>query len=491
MNLLEALVNTPAAGLIGWTLLHSLWQGAIIAAALGIVLLWTRSPRVRYAAGCAALLLMAGVFVLTATRLAPDIAEGYRAIETPLLLFSSERPTVETLNDPNPNFAAVIPWLAPMWVVGVWACYLWHLLGWVSARQLRTRGVCAAPEHWRRTVADLSAQLKVSKPVQLLESCLVDAPMLLGHLRPLILVPIGLLTRLPAGQVEAILLHELAHVRRNDFLTNLVQRAIEGLLFYHPAVWWISHVIRAEREKCCDDMVVGLSGDAHEYAVALAALEQNRWSNREPALAATGGSLMKRIHRLLYPPKSNRQGMPLPAALVLAALTAVSLAAWPAAAPQAVTGDTESSPYLKWVNQDVVYIMAEEERAAFESVTTDADREKFMEQFWQRRDPTPATPENEFRNEHYRRIAYANDKFSMATGRPGWQTDRGRIYIVYGPPDEIESHPSGSEQVRYGFSVWRYRHMEGLGDDLWISFIDRTMSGDYRIAPGKRPLGLP
>ena len=114
-------------------------------------------------------------------------------------------------------------------------------------------------------------------------------------------MPVGLLTGLPREQIEAILLHELAHIRRCDYLVNVLQRSVEGLLFYHPAVWWISRVIRAERENCCDDVVVATSGNAHEYAVALAALEENRWSGREPAVAATGGNLVKRIRRLLYP----------------------------------------------------------------------------------------------------------------------------------------------------------------------------------------------
>ena len=142
---------------------------------------------------------------------------------------------------------------------------------------MRLRGVCYVTEHWQREVRRLSNQLRLSRPVVLMESCLADAPIVLGHFRSLILMPVGLLTGLPAGQIEAILLHELAHIRRCDYLVNAVQRFVEGLFFYHPAVWWISRVIRTERENCCDDVVVEMTGNAHEYAVALAALEQNRW----------------------------------------------------------------------------------------------------------------------------------------------------------------------------------------------------------------------
>ena len=277
---------------------------------------------------------------------------------------------------------------------------------------------------------------------------------------------------------------ELAHIRRYDYLANHLQRVVEGLLFYHPVVWWISGVMRAEREKCCDDMVVAMNGDAHEYAIALATLEQNRWSGGELAVAASGGSLVKRIHRLLYPTKSNGQGMPLPAALVLAALTALALAACSAAVPPGETEGAENKPHLRWLNQDVVYIIADEERTAFQRLTTDEEREEFMEQFWLRRDPTPRTAKNEYREEHYRRIAFANDRFETVFDRLGWQSDRGHICIVYGPPDEIEAHPVGSSEIPYPFEVWRYRHVESLGKDLSITFIDRTKRGDYRIAPG-------
>ena len=122
---------------------------------------------------------------------------------------------------------------------------------------------------------------------------------MMGHLRPLILMPVGLLTGLPAVQIESFLLHELAHIRRYDYLVDIVQTSVESLLFYHPLVWWISRVIRSEREDCADDIAVGVSGDPREYAGALVALEESRWCESEAALAATGGNLMKRVRRLL------------------------------------------------------------------------------------------------------------------------------------------------------------------------------------------------
>jgi GWxTD domain-containing protein len=148
------------------------------------------------------------------------------------------------------------------------------------------------------------------------------------------------------------------------------------------------------------------------------------------------------------------------------------------------------TPYRKWLNEDVTYIITDEERTAFKRLNTDEEREQFIEQFWLRRDPTPDTEENEFKEEHYRRIAYANEHY--ASGIPGWKTDRGRIYITYGPPDEIDSHPSGGSYERpieegggetstYPFEDWRYRYIEGIGNDVNIEFVDPTMTGEYRM----------
>ena len=146
--------------------------------------------------------------------------------------------------------------------------------------------------------------------------------------------------------------------------------------------------------------------------------------------------------------------------------------------------------YRKWLQEDVLYILTTEERDAFLHLNSDEEREQFIEQFWLRRDPTPDTVENEFREEHYRRIAYANERFS--SGKPGWRTDRGRIYIAWGPPDDIESHPSGGAYYRpmeegggststYAFEQWRYRYLEGVGQEVILEFVDPSMSGEYRL----------
>ena len=150
-----------------------------------------------------------------------------------------------------------------------------------------------------------------------------------------------------------------------------------------------------------------------------------------------------------------------------------------------------SGTYKKWLNQDVVYIITPEEKAAFKALSNDEERDQFIEQFWLRRDPTPDTPENEYKEEHYRRIAYANEHF--AAGIPGWKTDRGRIYIMWGPADQIESHAGGGTYERpreegggetstFPFEKWRYRYLEGVGQDVNLEFVDTCMCGDYHLS---------
>jgi len=155
------------------------------------------------------------------------------------------------------------------------------------------------------------------------------------------------------------------------------------------------------------------------------------------------------------------------------------------------------SPYKKWLQEEVPYVITDEERGAFRKLSTDEEREQFIEQFWERRNPNPGSPENEFKEEYYRRIAYANEHY--ASGIPGWKADRGRIYIMYGPADEIESHPSGGTYLRppeegggetstFPFETWRYRYIDGIGTNVILEFVDPTMTGEFHLTidPGEK-----
>jgi GWxTD domain-containing protein len=153
--------------------------------------------------------------------------------------------------------------------------------------------------------------------------------------------------------------------------------------------------------------------------------------------------------------------------------------------------EEDTDYFKKWLDEDVVYIVTQEERDVFEGLTTPQEKERFIEQFWKRRDSDLQTTINEFREEHYRRIAYANERFH--SGIPGWKTDRGRIYIMHGPPSEISGKPAGGTYVRppwegggttsvYPFEIWRYRYIEGIGPDIEIEFVDPHQSGEFRLA---------
>jgi GWxTD domain-containing protein len=608
MTMFDVWVQGSSAKAVGWTLVHSLWEGAVVALVLAVVLGVARSSRVRYWAASIAMLAMLGGFGATFYRMMPretGIAAKAPIPAAAVALAADDAPI--GITGTRWEFSDVLPWLAPVWMAGVLLFQLRCLASWMAAGRLRRRGVCGAPEVWIERLALLRARLRMTKHITLLESCFLEVPVVIGHLRPVILVPVGLLAGLPVAQIESILLHELAHIRRADYLVNLMQTLVEGLLFYHPAVWWISSVMRAERENCCDDVAVEASGDAHEYATALAALAESRWVMSEAALAANGGNLIKRIRRVLAQREGPRAPMaPALSAGVLVVTCAVVVAAWqapqqqnapaiapvipvaqaqPVASPQPVAqtqttdpkkkadelerlreavqklgdqnakaapvassqpaqtadphrmeealerlremvqkleaqkhghsmllaqngggqaADTIPAPYRAWLNEEVVYIVTAQERAAFLTLRTDDERSMFIKQFWMRRDPMyPKTgsleeyptiakgnPENDFKKEHYRRIKYADDRF---TGKiPGWKTDRGRIYIMYGPPDEIESHPSGGTYNRpaeegggttetFPFEQWRYRYIEGIGKNIIMEFVDTTRTGEYKL----------
>ena len=197
-------------------------------------------------------------------------------------------------------------WVVAFWLTGATALSLRLLGGWILAERLRCGMARPASAEWQRVLERLKARISVSRPVRLLVSGRVQAPAAMGWLRPIVLVPIGALAGLPAAQMEALLLHELAHIRRNDYLAHILQSAVEAVFFYHPAVWWISEHMRAERELCCDDIAVSVTGDAAVYARALAAFDQARWV--QPAvMAANGGSLAERIARLLGQPSTSRR----------------------------------------------------------------------------------------------------------------------------------------------------------------------------------------
>jgi beta-lactamase regulating signal transducer with metallopeptidase domain len=188
----------------------------------------------------------------------------------------------------------LLTWAVMLWFAGVVVLWARLMGGWVVASRMRSMLVRPAPREWQQALEKLAVRIQLFRPVRLLVSSLVQVPTVVGWLRPVVLVPIGALTGLPTEHLEALLVHELAHIRRHDYLVNILQSVAEALLFYHPAVWWVSTHIRAERELCCDDLAVSVSGDVLTYAQALAGLESFRPAHLDAAIAANGGLLSDR-----------------------------------------------------------------------------------------------------------------------------------------------------------------------------------------------------
>jgi uncharacterized protein (TIGR03435 family) len=332
------LLAHPAAQALGRALLNFLWQGSFLALLLWIVKMAApaSAARARYVAACLTMLAMPAVLVITAAR--PVTKEPGRAAATARSAAQRESGAItDALVFYAPTAAAphagISGWAVCIWMAGVLLLSARAAGGWARAWKLK-RGAGAASPEIAQLMRRLMLRLRISRPVRLCTSAAVQVPAVVGCLRPYILLPLTALTGLSAAQMEAILAHELAHIRRHDYLVNLLQTAIETLLFYHPAVWWVGKQMRIERENCCDDIAVAACGNAFEYASALAEMEEIRGRIPEPALAATGGDLLMRVRRLLGQPDRASRSLGAVAATVLAlvvggAVAAISLHAAP------------------------------------------------------------------------------------------------------------------------------------------------------------------
>ena len=345
MTVLENFVSPALTRALGWTLLHSLWQGALVAAVLAGALLLLRRQRaqVRYAAAAGALggvVLLAGLTfglyyraetaprqplllaaasaaaragqLTTTPRPAAKAAATVGARQRPVTLRAGARPVPSPaatwLTTGLQYFDRHLPLLVVAWLLGLLAMSLRLLGGLLYVQRLRRYRVRPVGVVWQRRLAALAARGGVRRPVALLESALVGVPVAVGHLRPVLLLPLGAVAGLSVAHLEAILAHELAHVLRRDYLVNLLQTVAEALFFYHPAVWFMANCARTERENCCDDLATHLcGGDPLRLARALAALAE--WSQGHQgaptaprlALAAIGGrgALLSRVRRLV------------------------------------------------------------------------------------------------------------------------------------------------------------------------------------------------
>jgi beta-lactamase regulating signal transducer with metallopeptidase domain len=293
---------------LAWTLIHFVWEGGVIVAALALVLRFTRPANARYLICCGAMVLMLASAAATFAVLS-DSGIGTQpiaSVQTSVPALASSPVAAELKK--RSQFSDYLPWLVYLWIGGVLALSLRTGAGFVVAQRLKRRHSSPLPPLWEERFRRLAQRLEIDRTVRACESAIAEVPALVGWLKPVVLVPASALMGLPAPEIEALLAHELAHIRRHDYLVNLLQTAIETLLFYHPAVWWTSRQIRAERENCCDDLAVAVCGDVLTYARALTRLDQMRPAAPKIAMASNGGSLLARIRRLVRPHDSMRNG---------------------------------------------------------------------------------------------------------------------------------------------------------------------------------------
>jgi beta-lactamase regulating signal transducer with metallopeptidase domain len=282
-------------------LLHFVWQGVVGGLVLAIALLLLRkcSPNSRYVASCVVLALLALAPLVTGW-ISYDALGGGRDSSFAVFSGSFTGPVVRTTSDnvPAASFKEFEGWILPIWASGVMAFAL--RLAWASghASSLRRLGV-DADTLTKSIVSRLAARAGIRRSIRVLQSTFAEVPAVVGWLRPVVLLPVAVLAGLTPQQLEALIAHELAHVRRYDYLVNILQMSVETLLFYHPAVWWVSSRIRYERELCCDDFAVRLCGDAVSYARALTQLEKMRPSAPTLAMGSASGPLFHRVQRLL------------------------------------------------------------------------------------------------------------------------------------------------------------------------------------------------
>ena len=304
---------------------------------------------------------------------------------------------------------------------------------------------------------------------------------------------------------DAILFHETSHVRRRDFYVQLMAGFHRAVFWFSPLAWWLQDQLLKASENACDDEAIKKVGDRISYAELLLNLTKLRSNDRVWGVAmARGKTVESRVERILRETRlAPRISLTRRVLIIGAIVPLVGFAAgsWlveaetevppvytAAPLPAAVLQQTSPRPapvpvdagaLANWIEEDVPDLSTTEEQAAFKALRSAEEREAFIDQFWRRRDPTPGTPANEFRDEYYRRIALANQRYSTATIR-GYKTDRGRVLVLFGRADEMETHTLG-QPGGVPWEKWRYYAIEGIGQNIILEFVDVDGSGAYRL----------
>jgi beta-lactamase regulating signal transducer with metallopeptidase domain len=338
MTAVVQLSELPPVHALGWTLLHFFWQGSIVAiilaCALGLIPL--RASGLRYSIACAAMAFMvmlpAITFCVLETKTQPKPQRFAISVAAEDLGHALNNRFDQSVGPRTIRFLRVLNQSLPA-VIGFWFAGVLFLLcrlnlGLMATRKMKSLAGESTSSDIQHVLRALRTRLGIRRAVRLLNSARVQAPIVIGWLKPAILFPVGCMAGLSTLQIEAILAHELAHIRRHDYLVNLFQSVIETVLFYHPAVWWVSNQIRREREHCCDDLAVAVCGDRLAYAKALSFLEERRIPVPAGAFGATGGVLKMRIARLLGLNQAPIFSRTTAAILLVLAATTAGLTVW-------------------------------------------------------------------------------------------------------------------------------------------------------------------
>jgi len=324
MSILQQIFSEQFIHALGWTLVHSLWQGALIGliVALAMVFLQKFTARLRYFIYGISLFVLAGIAVVTFVSSYSSYDSGDAMVLESILAPSSVQNHNTTTNNISKadnafSFQVILentaaycrehfPLFVTLWLLGMLAMMLRFLGGYALVRRYRTHRIKPVMGEWDRKFNELAQRIRVKKNVRLFESALVKVPMAIGYLKPIVLLPLGALNGVPPKQMEAILVHELAHIHRRDYLMNLIQSLLEVIFFYHPVVWWLSMNVRIERENICDDIAITITGNTMEFAKALTNIQEINLGS--PALAAglsgkNKNRLVNRIRRIAGKPK--------------------------------------------------------------------------------------------------------------------------------------------------------------------------------------------
>ncbi len=345
MSVLSDLLSDKVITALGWNIFHILWQGIIIALVLSVILrfLKGKSAQIRYLISLVSLFLMLGLSIFNFTNNYDnnlDTATNTNSLDqsesTNVLLIdlnnteinATSKEVLAKFKNKLENIDKYFPLIVNIWIIGMLIFIVKFILNYLYTNRLKKIKITSISEEWLVRFLKLQEQLKINRTVSYIESQLIKIPLVLGYLKPVIVIPVEMLSGIPSNQIEAIIAHELAHIRRNDYIFNVLQTIIETVFFFHPAVWYISSRIRNERENCCDDMALTVCDGSLVYAKALVSVQELTLGKHYAAVAFSGRKkhLLNRIKRMIMKQKvkSNFTDKIIAAIIILSGVLALS-----------------------------------------------------------------------------------------------------------------------------------------------------------------------